>query len=115
MSRYTVGAGARKHQLSATSPRASKAKAGVQPQPGNDNRRAIRFKLLVNRSAICALSANGKTLELMQHQIDRLSKAKVTFIHVRKDASGGEIELVTDRDLEPVVLEHLQTLGTQLK
>ena len=115
MTRYTTGAGARKHQLSATAPRGSKAKAGVYPQPGNDNRRAISFKLVVNRSAICALSANGKTLELMQHQIDRFSNANVTFIGWRKDAGGAAIELVTDRDLEPMVLQYLTDLGVQLK
>ena len=29
------------------------------------------FKLLVNRSAIAALTANGGTLDMMQHQIDQ--------------------------------------------
>lgn len=115
MSRYTMGAGARKHQLSATAPRGSKAKAGVHPQPGNDNRRAIFFKLLVNREAICSLTANAKTLELMQHQINEFSKATVTYLGWRIDANAPELELRTDLDVEPFVLERLEVLGQQLK
>ena len=85
-----------------------------------DSRRATTmamhpFKLLVNRSAIAALTANGSTLDMMQHQIDQFSKADVTFIHVRKDAAGAEIELVTNRDLEDFVVERLAALGTQIK
>ena len=60
-------------------------------------------------------SVNGSTLDMMQHQIDQFSKADVTFIHVRKDAAGAEIELVTNRDLEDFVVERLAALGTQIK
>ena len=111
MAPYLRGAYARNQQANQKAERG--AKAGQLPR--NDNRQAIRFKLVVNRSAICALSANGKTLELMQHQIDRFSNANVTFIGWRKDAGGAAIELVTDRDLEPMVLQYLTDLGVQLK
>lgn len=111
MAPYLRGAYARNQQANQKSGRG--AKAGQPPR--NDNGNVMKFKLLVNRSAIAALTANGGTLDLMQHQIDQFSKAKVTFIHVRKDASGSEIELVTDRDLEDFVVERLAALGTQIK
>ena len=111
MGSYLRGAYARNQQANQKSGRG--AKAGQPPR--NDNGNVMKFKLLVNRSAIAALSANGTTLGLMQHQIDQYSKAKVTFIHVRKDANGSEIELVTDHDLEDFVVERLAALGTQIK
>ena len=111
MAPYLRGAYARNQQANQKAERG--AKAGQPPR--NDNGNVMKFKLLVNRSAIAALTANGSTLDMMQHQIDQFSKAKVTFIHVRKDASGSEIELVTDRDLEDFVVERLATLGTQIK
>ena len=111
MAPYLRGAYARNQQANQKAERG--AKAGQPPR--NDNGNSIRFKLLVNRSAIAALTANGSTLDMMQHQIDQYSKADVTFIHVRKDAGGAAIELVTDRDLEPMVLQYLTDLGVQLK
>ena len=107
MGSYLRGAYARNQQANQKAERG--AKAGQPPR--NDNGNVMKFKLLVNRSAIAALTANGSTLDLMQHQIDQFSKATVTFIHVRKDASGSEIELVTDRDLEDFVVERLPLLA----
>ena len=115
MSLYTRGAGARKHQLTKGAQLPGKSKAGVQPAPRNDNRREIRFKLTHQRKGLASLTANGKTLAQMHHWIKDFSKADLTFIHVRMDGAGSEIELVTNRDLEPFVLERLEALGTQLK
>ena len=111
MAPYLRGAYARNQQANQKAERG--AKAGQPPR--NDNGNVMKFKLIVNRSAIAALTANGGTLDLMQHQIDQFSKANVTFIHVRKDAAGAEIELVTDLDLEDFVVERLAALGTQIK
>ena len=58
-----------------------------------DSRRAttmatvIKFKLLVNRKAIAALTANGGTLDRCSTRSTSSPRQKVTFIHVRKD--GG--------------------------
>ena len=111
MAPYLRGAYARNQKANQKAVRG--AKAGEPPR--NDNGNSISFKLVANRSAISAMTANGRTLDQMQHQIDQYSKAKVTFIHVRKDAGGAEIELVTDRDLEDFVVKRLAALGTQIK
>ena len=94
--------------------RVSKAKAAAAGS-ANRARHIQRFKLLVNQEPICSLTANAHTVSQMQHQIDTFSDAKVTFIGIRFDAGGNELELVTDRVVDDFVKDRLKVLGTQLK
>ena len=108
MGSYLRGAYANNQQAKSMA-RVSKAKAGELPATAMA--RHIRFKLLVNRSAIAALTANAHAGAMMQHQIDQFSNADVTFIGIRFDTGGNEIELVTDHDLDDFVVERLQPLA----
>ena len=107
-----MGAGARKHQLSATAPRASKAKPGV---PGNDNSDPFKWKLLIDREGLCSLTANGPTLHYITNQIETYSNATVTAIRLIKDGSGRYIKMVVDGDVDEFVHERIKALAGQLK
>ena len=110
MARYTRGAGARKHQLTQTAPRMSKAKPG---RPANDM--AYPFKLLIDREGLCALSANSKTLKLIDHQVETYTGRHVDSFRVRKDASGSYIDVVLQQPADDFLKDRIAALGTQLK
>ena len=110
MAPYFRGAGARKHQLTQSAPHKSKAKPG---RPANDL--ALPFKLLIDREGLCALSANSKTLELIDHQVETYTGKHVDSFRVRKDASGRYIDVVLQQPADAFLLDRIAALGTQLK